>query len=121
MAVAVMAPIIWLGWFIGFTPLEPQLPDSYQWVLLLSIGGLGTIAHLLMTWSLRYAPSATLAPMQYLEIPFATLLGWLIFSDLPNRLAGVGIVITMASGLYIILREQATARTLAQQVPTQPA
>ena len=38
-----------------------------------------------MTLALRFAPSSTLAPMQYLEIPFATLIGWAIFGDLPER------------------------------------
>ena len=73
--------------------------------LLLVLGVLGTVAHLLMTWSLRFAPSATLAPMQYLEIPFATLLGWLVFGDLPDGLAAVGIAVTIAAGLYVIHRE----------------
>ncbi|MEM7321422.1 MAG: DMT family transporter, partial [Pseudomonadota bacterium] len=85
--------------------------------LLLAIGLLGTGAHLLMTWSLRYAPSATLAPMQYLEIPIATLFGWLIFSDLPNGLASLGICVTISAGLYIILREHSTARSEAQKTP----
>lgn len=81
-------------------------PDAGgTWALVLGIGLLGTLAHLLMTWSLRLAPSATLAPMQYLEIPFATLIGWLIFADLPNGLAALGILITLAAGLYIVWRE----------------
>lgn len=74
---------------------------------LLAIGVVGTLAHLLMTWSLRYAPSATLAPMQYLEIPIATLIGWLFFRDLPNGLAALGIAITIGAGLYVIWRERA--------------
>ncbi len=85
-------------------------PDTRETLLLLSIGVLGTVAHLLMTWSLRYAPASTLAPMQYLEIPFATLIGWMIFSDLPNGIAAVGICITVASGLYVVYRERANAR-----------
>ena len=82
--------------------------------LLAAIGILGTLAHLLMTWSLRFAPSATLAPMQYLEIPVATMIGYLIFSDLPNGLAAIGIFITIASGLYIVLRERSIARMAAR-------
>ena len=71
-----------------------------------------------MTWSLRFAPSATLAPMQYLEIPIATIIGFLVFTDLPNGLAAVGIAITIAAGVYIILRERATSRALqAMQEP----
>lgn len=78
--------------------------------LLLALGLLGTVAHLLMTWSLRFAPSATLAPMQYLEIPFATLIGWMIWRDLPDGSAAFGIALTVAAGLYIISRERAIAR-----------
>lgn len=78
--------------------------------LLALLGILGTVAHLFMTWSLRFAPSATLAPMQYLEIPIGTVLGWMIFKDLPNGLAAFGICITVAAGLYIILREQRLSR-----------
>lgn len=115
MAVAMILPLLWLGSFWDVPLLDVIQPDSYQWSLLIGIGALGTIAHLLMTWSLRYAPSATLAPMQYLEIPFATVLGLLIFQELPNSIATVGILITIAAGLYIIAQERATARALAQQ------
>ncbi len=88
-----------------------DLPAT-TWGLLATLGVLGTLAHLFMTWSLRFAPASTLAPMQYLEIPFGTAIGWLVFSDLPNGLAAVGICITVAAGLYIILREQRIARRL---------
>lgn len=121
MAVVLLAPLIGLGSVLDLPLLASEQPDGREWVLLVAIGVLGTVAHLLMTWSLRYAPSATLAPMQYLEIPFATLIGWLVFRDLPNPLASIGILITVAAGLYIILREQATARHLARQVKPPPA
>jgi drug/metabolite transporter (DMT)-like permease len=86
-------------------PLVPPGAGAL-WPQLLLLGGLGTFGHLLMTWSLRYAPSATLAPMQYLEIPIATLFGLLIFGDLPNGLAAAGIAVTVAAGLYTIHRER---------------
>ena len=63
-----------------------------------------------MTWSLRFAPSATLAPMQYLEIPVAALVGWLVFRDFPDGLALFGISITISAGLYILFREQKISR-----------
>ncbi|WP_044043432.1 DMT family transporter [Octadecabacter antarcticus] len=85
------------------------IPDS-AWLLLVILGCMGTVAHLLMTWSLRFAPSATLAPMQYLEIPIGTVIGYLIFRDLPNGLAAVGICITITAGLYVIARERAISR-----------
>ncbi len=106
MATVFLAPLLLLGSGTDIAPLQVQMPDGREWALLAAIGLLGTAGHLLMTWSLRYAPSATLAPMQYLEIPVATFIGWLIFHDLPNTLASIGIFITMASGLFIILRER---------------
>lgn len=97
---------LWLWHDSGVGWLALKTPDTREMLLLVAIGALGTFAHLLMTWSLRFAPSATLAPIQYLEIPFATLVGWLIFADLPNGLAALGIAITMAAGLYVVYRER---------------
>ncbi len=111
MAVVMMAPVLFfvpdsatslLTWDTGLS--------STTWQLLIAIGFSGTLAHLLMTWSLRYAPSATLAPMQYLEIPIATIIGFAVFGDLPDTMASFGIAIVIASGLYIVFREQAIGR-----------
>lgn len=120
MAVLLVLPLLALGPATGLAPLQVIRPDAFDWTLLLGIGFLGTIAHLLMTWSLRYAPSATLAPMQYLELPFATFLGLVIFGDLPDPVAGVGIVIIMAAGLYVVLRERAISRHPVAATPQTP-
>ncbi len=108
MATAFLVPLVLFG--PDWPVLEVVPTGAREAWLLVALGLLGTLAHLMMTWSLRFAPSATLAPMQYLEIPFATLIGWLVFRDLPNGLAALGICITIAAGLYIILRERAIAR-----------
>ncbi|QIE57117.1 DMT family transporter [Pikeienuella piscinae] len=112
--------VLALAWAVlgGLHPdLDVVWPAGREVALLVAIGVLGTVAHLLMTWSLRFAPSATLAPMQYLEIPFATLIGWLVFRDLPDGLAALGIAVTVGAGLYIIYREQMTARALTRPAP----
>ncbi|MEP3786787.1 DMT family transporter [Ascidiaceihabitans sp.] len=115
MAVCIVGPVLFLTQSVEVPALTLITPDTREMSLLFAIGTLGTLAHLLMTWSLRYAPSATLAPMQYLEIPIATLIGFLVFKDLPNTLASIGIAITIGAGLYIVLRERATARAEANQ------
>jgi drug/metabolite transporter (DMT)-like permease len=112
MATLVLIPATLIAPFLGLNDIM-VMPDGGQIFLLVLMGTLGTVAHLLMTWSLRFAPSATLAPMQYLEIPFATIIGWMIFSDLPNGLAAVGIMITVGAGLYVIWRERVTASNAA--------
>lgn len=114
-ATFILIPAVLIGDAAGWPGLNLIQPNGTEWGLLLAIGLLGTGAHLLMTWSLRYAPAATLAPMQYLEIPVATIIGWLVFRDLPNTLASIGILVTIAAGLYVIMREQATARAIARQ------
>ncbi|WP_377188846.1 DMT family transporter [Ruegeria meonggei] len=117
MATVLLLPVLVLGTVGGVWELSLIPPMGEGHYLLIAIGLLGTVAHLFMTWSLRYAPSATLAPMQYLEIPVATLFGWLIFHDLPDGIAALGIAITIAAGLYVILRERASARSAPTETP----
>nr|WP_309568095.1 DMT family transporter [Psychromarinibacter sediminicola] len=120
MATAILLPLDLSG-LMGDWPLTAApAPTRWDWVLLVGLGLLGTGAHLLMTWSLRFAPAATVAPMQYLEIPFATLIGWLIFRDFPNGLALAGIAVTMGAGLYVILREQRVSRAARVKAPGPP-
>jgi len=122
-ATVALLPLMVIGHLLEWPGLQFAIPTAEEAWLVVAIGSVGTLAHLMMTWSLRYAPSTTLAPMQYLEIPFATAIGWLIFTDLPNGLAAIGILITLAAGLYIILREQATQRmqrSALQQTPPAP-
>jgi drug/metabolite transporter (DMT)-like permease len=94
----------------GLPGFDIAWPTGTTWALVVAMGVLGTGAHLFMTWALRFAPSATLAPMQYLEIPVAALIGWLIFRDFPNGLALIGILVTVSAGLYVIAREQHVAQ-----------
>ncbi|MEP5154483.1 DMT family transporter [Planktotalea sp.] len=116
MAVIILTPLVFLFRDSGIALFEVKMPNGQEWLLLLAIGTLGTVAHLFMTWSLRFAPSATLAPMQYLEIPFATFVGWFVFQELPNGLAAIGILITITAGLYIVMRE----RAMNQPAPSVP-
>lgn len=106
MACGLLAPVFAVGAATDLPILAIVSPTADQWALLAAIGLLGTAAHLLMTWSLRYAPAATLASMQYLEIPVAALIGLWIFDELPNGLAALGILVTIAAGLFVILRER---------------
>jgi drug/metabolite transporter (DMT)-like permease len=90
--------------------LESVWPVGWQWLWLFGVGLWAAVSHMCMTYALRYAPASTLAPLHYLEIVVAVTLGYLIFGDLPNRMTMMGIVIIVASGLYVIHRERITAR-----------
>jgi len=116
-ACLLMAGFFALGYGFTIEELNTTLPATPELKLLALAGVLGTIAHLLMTWSLRYAPTSTLASMQYLEIPVAVFVGWLVFSELPNSIATCGIALTVAAGLYAVLRERQVNRAAREVNP----
>ncbi|MFT4149882.1 MAG: DMT family transporter [Paracoccaceae bacterium] len=109
MAVTVLLPFLLAGAASGIPALSVRMPQGVEWAFILGQGVIGSASHLLMGWSLRFAPASTLAPMQYLEIPFSVIVGWAIFGHLPNGLAAAGVVVTVAAGLYVIAREQRAA------------
>ena len=119
----ILLPLLLLPEFGGTPPLVGWIapPDAGALWLLVALGLTGTFGHLLMTWSLRFAPASTLAPMQYLEIPAAALVGLAIFGEFPNGLALTGIGVTIASGLYIVLRERTLSRAARITTPAPPA
>lgn len=97
----------------GIGPLDPIWPGGLNWLWLFGVGFWAAVSHMSMTYALKYAPSATLAPLHYSEIVVAVILGYLIFGDFPNALTWTGIAIIVASGLYIIHRERSVARQKA--------
>ncbi len=77
---------------------------------LIGIGLGSTASHLMVSGALRFAPTTTVAPLQYLEIISATILGYLIFSDLPDTTSVIGVAIIVCSGLFVIWRERRRER-----------
>ena len=84
--------------------------DMYQLSLLIWVGIAASIAHMFITVAFRHAPVAVLAPLQYLEIISATIFGWWVFSDLPNQITFLGIIIIVGSGLYVFMRERKVSK-----------
>ena len=107
---ALCLPLLALAEGSGWTEFDPVTPMGIAWLWLFGVGFWAAISHLCMTYALKFAPSATLAPLHYLEIVSAVALGYAVFGDFPNPLTWAGIAIIVASGLYIIHRERATAR-----------
>ena len=105
-------PVMILAQGTGSALLDPVWPQGIDWLWLFGVGFFATLSHMMMTYALSLAPSATLAPLQYLELPVATLLGYLVFKDFPNALSLTGIVIIIGAGLYMIHRERITARQM---------
>lgn len=113
-AMLMCLPVMWLADGRGWVTLDPVMPQGLAWLWLAGVGAASAFAHLLMTYALRFAPAPTLAPLHYLEIVSAAVLGYLVFGDFPNLLTWCGIGVIVASGLYIIHRERAIARAIVR-------
>jgi drug/metabolite transporter (DMT)-like permease len=108
----ICSPVLLLADGSGSDLFDPIWPSDIAWVWLIGAGFFATISHMMMTYALSLAPSSTLAPLQYFELPVATLFGFLVFNDFPNRLSLLGIGIIIAAGLYMIHRERIAAQHL---------
>ncbi|WP_298814199.1 DMT family transporter [uncultured Roseibium sp.] len=91
---ALLLPFVWV---------PPRLEDIW---LFLGIALFGTAGITLMTQAFRFAPAAVVAPFDYTALLWATLLGWLLWEEIPDVATYVGAVIIIASGIYIVLRER---------------
>jgi drug/metabolite transporter (DMT)-like permease len=91
----------------GSALLDPAMPHGLAVWTLLGVGVVSTISHLFISFALRLAPAATIAPLQYLEIVAATALGYWVFNDFPDAMTWAGIAIIVSSGLYVFMRERA--------------
>ncbi|MDJ0628698.1 MAG: DMT family transporter [Rhodobacter sp.] len=94
----------------GIQPLDAVMPQGAYWAFLVGVGATATLSHLLLSGALRFAPAATIAPLQYLEIVSATLLGLMLFGDFPDRQTLIGIAVIVTSGIYVFLRERDLGR-----------
>jgi drug/metabolite transporter (DMT)-like permease len=98
--------ILYIGESSGSDVFDPVMPSALAFFYLAGVGVMAAIAGILGVYAYRAAPASTLAPLQYFEIVSATIFAWLVFGDFPDALKWLGILIIIASGLYIIWRER---------------
>lgn len=90
-----------LPWF-----LTGRSPTPLEAGLLAILGVLGGLGHFLFTAAFRYAPASLLAPMTYLQLVWAVLLGWLVFAHVPDLVSLLGMVVVGISGVLVALRSR---------------
>ncbi|PIB23518.1 hypothetical protein BFP76_08235 [Amylibacter kogurei] len=66
---------------------------------------LGTIATMFMIAAYRTGEAVIVAPMQYSQIIWATIFGYVLFNEVLDMPTIIGAAVIIASGLYIVLRE----------------
>ncbi|MCP5266188.1 MAG: DMT family transporter [Burkholderiaceae bacterium] len=93
-----LTPLALAAWVTPETPL--------QWVVVCLTGLSGGLGHQLLAMSHRYAPASTVTPFIYQQILYMTLLGYLVFGDVPGLAVVAGGAIVVGSGLYLLVRER---------------
>jgi drug/metabolite transporter (DMT)-like permease len=73
--------------------------------MMIGIGLIAAVGHYLIIRAYDHAPAPVLAPFGYAEIVMATVVGYVAFGDIPDRWTALGVVVLIASGLYISVRE----------------
>jgi S-adenosylmethionine uptake transporter len=95
----------------NFVVLGLALPFVYKPMPIEHIGMLaiialfGFIAMLLVIAAYRSAVAVVVAPMQYSQMVWAAIFGYLIFDEQPDSYTVIGAAVIIASGIYIVLRE----------------
>lgn len=92
-----------LPWF-----WEGRWPDTAQVLLFFCTGAAGGLGHFLFTAAHRHAPASVLAPVMYLQLVWAGLLGWLVFGHVADLISIIGMVIVALAGAAVALRAQLT-------------
>jgi drug/metabolite transporter (DMT)-like permease len=86
-------------------PFGWVVPSPTILALLVLMGLVGGVGQLLMTEALRVAPVGVVAPFDYTQLVWASLIGLLIWGELPRPWTIAGALIVAASGVYILYRE----------------
>ena len=81
------------------------MPNKFELFLLIFTGLVGSVANILLTVSLRYAEASLVTPTKYLNLVFAILLGYFIWSEIPKLLTLVGAGLIIISSVIIFMRE----------------
>ena len=101
-----------VGWFVG----EPLLVSSADAWLLLTFGASFAVAVVLWTEGTRLIPAAEAGLLGTAETPFATILAWLVLSELPPVASLIGGAVVLSTVIaHAALSTQARNQVLNRQ------
>ena len=95
-------PLLWM-W---------QALSGEIWLAIGVFSVLALLGHLGIAQAFKIAPVALIAPFEYMALVWATLLGYLIWNELPQTLSFVGMFVIFISGLYLVKREKGNNQPL---------
>lgn len=103
-----MANVVVMG---AALPFVYQPMPGQDMAALAVIAALALLATSLLIFAYRLAPAATVAPMQYSQIIWAAAYGAVFFGESLQWATVIGTLVIVASGLYIVFREERGGRS----------
>jgi drug/metabolite transporter (DMT)-like permease len=100
--------------FIG--PWQWLWPDAFGWTLLLAMALLGSLAHFALIKALDHAEAGAVQPYSYTLLVWVTVLGALVFGDIPDRWTLLGAAVIVASGLYAWHHDRQAEKAISSRV-----
>lgn len=94
-----------------------SVPDAFGFAMMVACGLLVGAGGYLLSHAYRIAQVRTVASFEYAGLPFAVLLGFIVWGDLPDGLSIVGILLIAASGLYVFFRENMPRKRVISNEP----
>jgi len=91
--------------------LQWRMPDPMGWLLLIAIGALGTVSWLTATRAFFLIDASAVVPFEFLRLPFAALVAYLWFAEVPSVWTWLGGALIFGTSIYIAQREARLART----------
>ena len=82
-----------------------QMPTVMQWIGFAATGVLGTLAHYCLTRAFAMADISATQSLRFLDLVWASLLGWLVFADVPSQSTWLGAFVILWATVWIARRE----------------
>ncbi len=90
---------------LPFVDLPGEI-TSRDAMFLVVLGLLAGLGHWFLIGAFLRAPASLVAPFTYLQMIWATLYGYVIFSQLPDGLSALGMAVIVASGVALVVHER---------------
>lgn len=83
-----------------------QWPTPAEWAWLAVAGIAGTLGQLLVTQAFRVADTMAVMPFDFTKLIWASLIGFLVFDEVPSVFTWIGGCVIFGGALYVALRER---------------
>ena len=92
--ISAMVPFVWVG------------PSWHDVLFGLLIGVSSTAGQWIVVLAFRYANASVLAPFSYIQLLWVSIMGFLVFGEVPDVWTVTGAIFIVSSGLYTAHRER---------------